>query len=124
MAVYYDLPAHDNALLEAFRLIFGTLMIVSLVLGVTSILRRDVARHRLWMMRAYAIGLGAGTQVLRDPPVDAGVRRARRERPGAAHGLLVGAEPRGGRVDRAPPADEGLVRTADARSRAVPTLIP
>ena len=52
MAVYYDLPAHDNALLEAFRLVFGTLMIVSLVLGVTSILRRDVSAHRLWMMRA------------------------------------------------------------------------
>lgn len=64
MAVYYDLPAHDNAMLEAFRLFFGTLMIVSLVLGVRSILRRDVARHRLWMMRGYAIGLGAGTQVL------------------------------------------------------------
>ncbi len=64
MAVYYDLPAYDNALLEAFRLFFGTLMIVSLVLGVTSILRRDVASHRLWMMRGYAIGMGAGTQVL------------------------------------------------------------
>lgn len=64
MAVFYDLPAHDNALLEAFRLVFGTLMIVSLMLGVRFIRRRDVARHRLWMMRAYAIGLGAGTQVL------------------------------------------------------------
>ena len=64
MAVFYDLPAHDNALLEAFRLLFGTLMIVSLVLGVTSIVRHDVRQHRLWMMRGYAIGLGAGTQVL------------------------------------------------------------
>jgi len=64
MAVYYDLPAHDDAPLEAFRLFFGTLMIASLVLGVTSIVRRDVARHRLWMMRAYAIALGAGTQVV------------------------------------------------------------
>lgn len=64
MAVYYDLPAHDNALLEAFRLFFGTLMVASLVLGVTSILRREVASHRLWMMRGYAIGMGAGTQVL------------------------------------------------------------
>lgn len=64
MAVFYDLPAHDNALLEAFRLLFGTLMIVSLVLGITTIMRRDVARHRVWMMRAYAIGLGAGTQVV------------------------------------------------------------
>ena len=64
MAVFYDLPAHDNALLEAFRLFFGTLMVACLVLGVTSIMRRNVNRHRLWMMRGYAIGLGAGTQVL------------------------------------------------------------
>lgn len=64
MAVYYDLPAHDNALLETFRLVFGTLMVLSLVLGVRSILQRNVVEHRLWMMRGYAIGLGAGTQVL------------------------------------------------------------
>jgi uncharacterized membrane protein len=64
MAVYYDLPAHDNALLEAFRLLFGTLMIASLVLGVTSIMRRDVVQHRVWMMRGYAIGIGAGTQAV------------------------------------------------------------
>jgi len=64
MAAFYDLPAHDNALLEAFRLVFGTLMAVSLVLGVASILRRNIADHRLWMMRGYAIGMGAGTQVL------------------------------------------------------------
>ena len=64
MAVYYDLPAHDNGLLEAFRLLFGGLMVMSLVLGVTTIRRGDVASHRLWMMRGYAIGLGAGTQVV------------------------------------------------------------
>lgn len=64
MAVFYDLPAHDNALLEAFRLVFGTLMILSLVVGVRAIVRGDVARHRLWMMRGYAIGMGAGTQVV------------------------------------------------------------
>lgn len=64
MAVFYDLPAHDNALLEAFRLVFGTLMAASLVLGVRAILRRDVRGHRVWMMRGYAIGMGAGTQVL------------------------------------------------------------
>ena len=46
------------------RLLFGTAMLVSIVLGFTAIRRRGVARHRAWMMRAYAIGLGAGTQVL------------------------------------------------------------
>ena len=39
-------------------------MVVSMVLGFTAIRRGDVIRHRAWMMRGYAIGLGAGTQVL------------------------------------------------------------
>ena len=38
-------------------------MAVCLVLGVTAIRRRDIAAHRAWMIRAYAIGLAAGTQV-------------------------------------------------------------
>ena len=29
-----------------------------------AIRRGDVRQHRAWMMRSYAIGLGAGTQVL------------------------------------------------------------
>jgi uncharacterized membrane protein len=64
MAHFYDLPANDNAWLEFFRLAFGSLMVASLLLGVASIMRRDLAQHRVWMMRGYAIGLGAGTQVL------------------------------------------------------------
>jgi hypothetical protein len=39
-------------------------MVVSIVLGYAAILRRDILQHRAWMMRGYAIGLGAGTQVL------------------------------------------------------------
>jgi hypothetical protein len=38
-------------------------MVVSIVLGFTAIRRGDVRRHLAWMMRGYAIGLGAGTQV-------------------------------------------------------------
>ena len=30
----------------------------------TTIRRGDVRRHRAWMTRGYAIGLGAGTQLL------------------------------------------------------------
>ncbi|MCX7288578.1 MAG: DUF2306 domain-containing protein [Rhodobacterales bacterium] len=36
--------------------------------GIAAILRRDVAQHRAWMMRAYAIGLGAGTQAVTQLP--------------------------------------------------------
>jgi hypothetical protein len=38
------------------------------VLGTAAILRRDVPAHEAWMMRAYALGLGAGTQVLTGLP--------------------------------------------------------
>ena len=34
-----------------------------LVLGITAVRRRDIAAHRAWMIRAYAIGLAAGSQV-------------------------------------------------------------
>ena len=57
-------PAGSGALLFAFRLVFGVLMVVSVVRGYTTIRRGRVSQHRAWMMRAYAIGLGAGTQVL------------------------------------------------------------
>jgi uncharacterized membrane protein len=46
-----------------FRLAFGSGMAVSIILGFAAIRRGDVARHRAWMTRAYALALGAGTQV-------------------------------------------------------------
>lgn len=64
MAQFYELPELDGALLYGFRLLFGTLMAAALVLGFAAIRRGDVHGHRAWMMRGYAIGLGAGTQVL------------------------------------------------------------
>ena len=36
----------------------------ALVLGVTAVRRHDIGAHRAWMMRAYALSLGAGTQVV------------------------------------------------------------
>ena len=50
------------------RLVFGVAMAACLVLGVAAIRRRDIPRHRAWMARGYAIGLGAGTQVLTHVP--------------------------------------------------------
>jgi uncharacterized membrane protein len=64
MTLFYPWPAGDGALLYALRLLFGSAMIVSVVLGFTTIRRGDVRGHRAWMMRGYALGLGAGTQVL------------------------------------------------------------
>ena len=52
------------ALLFAFRLLFGSGMVFSIVFGFIAIRRGDMIRHRAWMTRAYAIGLGAATQML------------------------------------------------------------
>ncbi|MGY1704035.1 DUF2306 domain-containing protein [Geodermatophilus sp. SYSU D00697] len=68
MALSYARPPADDVLLTPMRLVFGTAMAACLVLGVTAIRRRDVAAHRAWMARGYAIGLGAGTQVLTHLP--------------------------------------------------------
>jgi hypothetical protein len=64
MAVFYDLPASDGPLLLVFRLIFGSAMVASIVMGILAIRRRDFATHGAWMARGYAIGIAAGTQAL------------------------------------------------------------
>ena len=51
-------------LLYALRLLFGSGMVFSIIYGFIAIRRGDMIQHRAWMTRAYAIGLGAGTQVL------------------------------------------------------------
>jgi uncharacterized membrane protein len=57
-------PLLQTGLLYSFRMLFGSAMVLSIALGLVAILRRDIARHRAWMMRGYAIGQGAGTQAL------------------------------------------------------------
>jgi hypothetical protein len=64
MTLFYPWAPGTGVLLYAFRLLFGSAMVACIVLGFAAILRRDVKRHRAWMMRGYAIGLGAGTQAL------------------------------------------------------------
>jgi uncharacterized membrane protein len=64
MTLFYPWPAGDGALLYIFRLLFGSAIVVSIVLGFTTIRRGNVNGHRAWMARGYALGLGAATQVL------------------------------------------------------------
>jgi len=68
MTVFYPRPADVGALVTDFRLVFGSAMALSIVLGLAAIRRRDIARHRAWMIRGYAIALGAGTQVFTQLP--------------------------------------------------------
>lgn len=68
MNQFYVLPPHDGTILYVERLVFGLAMSMSLCLGLIAIRRRDFATHRAWMMRGYAIGIGAGTQVITSLP--------------------------------------------------------
>lgn len=65
MTLTYAIPAPmQGPLLHGVRLAVGAGMTAALVLGWRSILRRDIAGHEAWMIRAYALGQGAGTQVV------------------------------------------------------------
>ena len=68
MTLFYPRPPVDHQALTGFRLVFGSAMVCCIVLGVAAVRRRDFAGHRAWMARGYAIGLGAGTQVLTHLP--------------------------------------------------------
>jgi uncharacterized membrane protein len=68
MAHFYPWPEGDGEALYLIRLVFGAAMVVSIVLAIDAIRRRDFASHGAWMTRAYAIGLGAATQVLTHLP--------------------------------------------------------
>jgi len=64
MTLFYPWPAGDGVILYGLRLLFGSAMLLSILLGIAAIRRRDFAEHGDWMLRGYAIGMGAGTQVL------------------------------------------------------------
>jgi uncharacterized membrane protein len=68
MAHFYPWPEGDGHGVYLERLVFGTAMAVSILLALDAVRRRDFKAHGAWMIRAYAIGLGAGTQVLTHLP--------------------------------------------------------
>ncbi|MDB4906102.1 MAG: Protein of unknown function rane [Gemmatimonadetes bacterium] len=68
MAHFYAWPPGDGQALYVLRLLFGSMMALFLMLGLDAVRRRQYVVHGAWMMRGYAIGLGAGTQVLTHLP--------------------------------------------------------
>ncbi|RRS00413.1 DUF2306 domain-containing protein [Glycomyces terrestris] len=68
MTAVYDVPATDDGAVAVSRFIVGGLMIAFLALGVAAVARRDHLAHGAWMIRAYALAMGAGTQVLTSGP--------------------------------------------------------
>ncbi len=87
MTQYYPWPPGDGAVLYAERLVVGSWMLGCIGVALDAIRRRDFAAHGAWMTRAYAIALGAGTQVFTHLPYVLLVGK-----PGtAARAVLMGA---------------------------------
>ncbi|KQX05571.1 MULTISPECIES: DUF2306 domain-containing protein [unclassified Leifsonia] len=63
MTLFYSMPANYGPILFVLRVVLAVAMVGAIVYAVLAIRRGDVRTHSAWMTRAYAIGLGAGTQV-------------------------------------------------------------
>ena len=65
MTAAYAIPAElQGPLLYAVRMVVGLAMALAVIVSIRAVLQRRIAQHRAWMVRAYALGQGAGTQVL------------------------------------------------------------
>ena len=69
MTEFYELPAFDQGWLSVVRWVVGIGMFAGLIIAYRAVRRRDFATHRAWMIRSYAIGIAAGTQVFTSLPL-------------------------------------------------------
>src|SRR5690606_12277931 len=60
----YATPTAGGLVLTGFRVAVAAGMALAIGLGLAAAIRRNVPRHRQWMIRAYALGLGSATQML------------------------------------------------------------
>jgi uncharacterized membrane protein len=59
------IPAElQGELLHAVRIAVALAMTLAIMISVRAVWQRRIAQHQAWMVRAYALGQGAGTQVL------------------------------------------------------------
>jgi uncharacterized membrane protein len=68
MTFTYAFPAVDAGAVRVERAIVGAAMGTAIVLAVVAVRGRNFRAHRAWMIRAYALGQGAGTQAFTTVP--------------------------------------------------------
>lgn len=68
MTLFYAWPKFDGIAVYSMRLIVGIAMILFLLLSLDALRKKQFALHGDWMIRTYALALGAGTQVFTHLP--------------------------------------------------------
>jgi len=64
MTVLLDPSDSAGPLLAPMRAFFSVFWLVAIVLGVMAIRNKDIMRHRVWMLRSFAVGVGTAVQSL------------------------------------------------------------
>ena len=65
MTVVYPIPPElQGSLLCVVRVLVSLGMLFSIFLSISAAMQRNIAAHRAWIIRAYALGQGAGMQVV------------------------------------------------------------
>ena len=59
LGLLWHFPDTYSVAISGGRLVFGIGLGVALSIAMQAIFARDLVRHRNWMIRAYAIGIGA-----------------------------------------------------------------
>ena len=60
----YATPSFGGLVLAGLRVAVASAIALSIGLGLAAVRKGQIARHREWMIRAYALGIGAATQML------------------------------------------------------------
>lgn len=59
LGLLWHFPGTYSVAVSSGRLLFGVALGVAMAIAMLAIRKRDFTRHRNWMIRAYAIGIGA-----------------------------------------------------------------
>ncbi|MEZ4710132.1 MAG: DUF2306 domain-containing protein [Caldilineaceae bacterium] len=103
MTLFYPWPKGDGVGVYGLRLLFGSAMLLSILLGVAAIQRRNFTQHGHWMLRGSAIGMGSRHWVLTGMVCGHDRRPADRTQPSDHDGRSLGDQPRRGGVDHPHP---------------------
>jgi hypothetical protein len=62
MAYFYPPIFGTGTAIAVIRIVVGVSIAAFICLGYAAVRKRNIAAHRAWMMRAYALAIAAGTQ--------------------------------------------------------------